>query len=530
MSKSPGFEAKLAEARPTFEDFFGTEHARLFGALCFVTGDRDEAEEIMQDAFLRLWERWDQLRLDDASAYLFRTAMNVFRNRYRRTAHSLRKTLAIAPSDDAFETVDDRDLVVRTLRDLTADQRAAVLLTGYVGLTSEEAGQMLGMRPSTVRTLATRARAAIRERVGEDPMIDERQVFERVMRGFVPPDDSLERFRRRDRKRRNQRIAAGVVGIAAFVAAVWIATSVASLDRSEKSVVPAGTGPVQTGPVETGPTETRPVAETGPTETGPAESAPVPALASGAPHVVRQGRCSDAAKSQLALTDLGRRILVRFELHRSPVGTPGGSRSITAGASWVPTLFWPSQASGSRATAVTSRSSCLPQTGFILGRAEDSDVLPTGSRRGPRICRRISSAGCGPESGDRPCRRPGSNRIIDRRQAVAASPSSPSRRQPGARAARRAGGLRLPSTLPLLCVHNRPLKCSCSTMEMPLRGVPADRGAHVQSEPRTFEAFYWSVHRPLFGALRVITGNRTDAEDISQRRSSVSGSAGNGWH
>ena len=37
-------------------------------------------------------------------------------------------------------------------------------------------------------------------------------------------------------------------------------------------------------------------------------------------------------------------------------------------------------------------------------------------------------------------------------------------------------------------------------MEMPLRGVPADRGAHVQSEPRTFEAFYWSVHRPLFGA------------------------------
>jgi RNA polymerase sigma-70 factor (ECF subfamily) len=160
-------EAKVAEARPTFEDFFVTEHARLFGALCFVTGDRDEAEEIMQDAFLRLWERWDRLRLDDAPAYLFRTAINVFRNRYRRASLSLRKTLAIAPSEDAFATVDDRDLVVRTLRDLTADQRAAVLLTGYVGLTSEEAGQMLGMRPSTVRTLATRARAAIRERAGE---------------------------------------------------------------------------------------------------------------------------------------------------------------------------------------------------------------------------------------------------------------------------------------------------------------------------------------------------------------------------
>lgn len=162
-------ETDLAEARPTFEEFFGTEHTRLFAALCFITGDRDEAEEIMQDAFLRLWERWDRLRLDDAPAYLFRTAMNVFRNRYRRTALSLRKNLAIAPSTDAFATVDDRDLVVRSLRDLTADQRAAVLLTGYVGLSSEEAGQMLGMRPSTVRTLATRARAAIRERAGETP-------------------------------------------------------------------------------------------------------------------------------------------------------------------------------------------------------------------------------------------------------------------------------------------------------------------------------------------------------------------------
>lgn len=167
VSGPQAVKAREAEARLTFEEFFETEHARLFGALCFITGDRDEAEEIMQDAFLRLLERWDQLRVDDASAYLFRTAMNVFRNRYRRTLLSLRKSLAIAPSDDAFATVDDRDLVVRALRDLTGDQRAALVLMGYVGLTSEEAGQMLGIRASTVRTLATRARASIRQRTGE---------------------------------------------------------------------------------------------------------------------------------------------------------------------------------------------------------------------------------------------------------------------------------------------------------------------------------------------------------------------------
>ncbi len=160
-------ETTVTEAPRRFEDFFDAEHGRLFGALCFVTGDRHEAEEIMQDAFLRMWERWDAVRFDDPSAYLFRTAMNVFRNRYRRSVLGLRKTLSIAPSDDAFENVDDRDLVVRSLRELTPDQRAALLLTAYVGLSSEDAGRMLGMRAGTVRTLATRARAALREKAGD---------------------------------------------------------------------------------------------------------------------------------------------------------------------------------------------------------------------------------------------------------------------------------------------------------------------------------------------------------------------------
>jgi hypothetical protein len=81
--------------------------------------------------------------------------------------------------------------------------------------------------------------------------------LERVSRpaGFTVDDVR----RRRDRKRRNQRITAGVVGIAVFVAAVWIVRDVALLDRGETSVIPGGsstTGPAETGPAETGPAET----------------------------------------------------------------------------------------------------------------------------------------------------------------------------------------------------------------------------------------------------------------------------------
>jgi hypothetical protein len=93
-------------------------------------------------------------------------------------------------------------------------------------------------------------------------MSEIRTLLERKRDKLHAPPGSFERLvHRRDRKRRNQRIAAGAVGIAVFVAAVWIVTNVGSLDRSETSVVPGGgvTGPAETGPVETGPAVMGPV-------------------------------------------------------------------------------------------------------------------------------------------------------------------------------------------------------------------------------------------------------------------------------
>src|SRR5712691_1505391 len=75
----------LAEVPLNFEEFFQDHHARLFAALCLTTGSRDESEEIMQDAFLKIWERWDRVsRMDAPVGFLYRTAMNTFLKRYRR--------------------------------------------------------------------------------------------------------------------------------------------------------------------------------------------------------------------------------------------------------------------------------------------------------------------------------------------------------------------------------------------------------------------------------------------------------------
>jgi RNA polymerase sigma-70 factor (ECF subfamily) len=162
-------EGAVAEHSASFEDFFHVEHARLFRALCLVTGSRQEAEEIAQDSFLKLWERWDRASdIDDRTAYLYRTAMNAFRSRYRSTMRAVKRAMAVAPvPDDAFAAVENRDVVIRALRGLIPQQRAAIVLTALLGYSSEEAGQMLGIKASTVRALSTRARTAMRERVGE---------------------------------------------------------------------------------------------------------------------------------------------------------------------------------------------------------------------------------------------------------------------------------------------------------------------------------------------------------------------------
>jgi RNA polymerase sigma factor (sigma-70 family) len=146
-----------------FEAFYEAESQTLFRRLWLIAGNRSEAEEIMQDAFLRLLERWDRIdQLKDPTAYLYRTAMNVFRRRYRRSALAIRKTFAPDTGHDEFAAADARDAVLRALATLSPRQRAALVLIELEGMSSQEAGEALGIKASTVRALATQGRAAFR--------------------------------------------------------------------------------------------------------------------------------------------------------------------------------------------------------------------------------------------------------------------------------------------------------------------------------------------------------------------------------
>jgi RNA polymerase sigma factor (sigma-70 family) len=165
-----GSTSPTTDSSEDFEVFYQRHRIRLFRALVVVTRDVHAAEELAQDSFVRLWERWDRVRrLDDPVGYLYRTAMNGWFQIHRRAARAARRAVHSGQVVDPLAAVEARDLLARRLLELPARQRAALVLTEYLGHDSAEAGRTLGIRPGTVRRLASKGKAALRAQDGERP-------------------------------------------------------------------------------------------------------------------------------------------------------------------------------------------------------------------------------------------------------------------------------------------------------------------------------------------------------------------------
>jgi RNA polymerase sigma-70 factor (ECF subfamily) len=153
----------VQESPPDFRTFFEDEHRGLLKALHFVTGDRAEAADLMQEAFVKVWELWGRIdTIKDPRAYLFRVAFNGSKMRARSAALAAKHAVPFVAVRDAYDDIDLREDVRRMLQSLTPRQRTALVLVDLYGYGSEDAAEIMGVRPSTVRALATQGRAALR--------------------------------------------------------------------------------------------------------------------------------------------------------------------------------------------------------------------------------------------------------------------------------------------------------------------------------------------------------------------------------
>lgn len=122
----------------------------------------------MQEAFARTWERWDRVRrMENPAGYVYRIGVNHLsgvRRRLLRVASASR--LVPHREVEPFAEADERDAVVRALRSITPRQRAAIVLTEYLGYEAASAASIIRVKPVTIRVLCSQARAALHRSLG----------------------------------------------------------------------------------------------------------------------------------------------------------------------------------------------------------------------------------------------------------------------------------------------------------------------------------------------------------------------------
>ena len=139
--------------------------ARIF------TDDRNAAEDLVQEAFIRLQRSAHRLRdHDKAAPYLRSIVLNLARDHNRRGLMSLRHTETAVPQEDAsveaeVVAAENQREVIAALLELPGRQRDCLVLRFYLDLTERECAETLGISSNSVKTHCRRGLAALEKRL-----------------------------------------------------------------------------------------------------------------------------------------------------------------------------------------------------------------------------------------------------------------------------------------------------------------------------------------------------------------------------
>jgi RNA polymerase sigma-70 factor (sigma-E family) len=145
----------------TFEDVYRTDYDRMVRVAYMLSGSNEVAEDIVQDAFVQLYSRFD--RLADPVPYLYRTVVNGCRLRHRRQRVVERLRHLTTRSDQTTEQSSAIDGTWSALDRLPPRRRAVVVLRYYADLPLAEIAEVLGCKIGTVKSMLHRALAELKE-------------------------------------------------------------------------------------------------------------------------------------------------------------------------------------------------------------------------------------------------------------------------------------------------------------------------------------------------------------------------------
>ena len=153
---------RVGAPAPEFLALYEERRAPMVRAARALVGSHEVAEEIVQEAFIRLNAAW--ARAENPPAFLHRIVVNLAKNHLRRADLERARTLRVRAEPSAEPTA-EYDEMWAALESLAPKYRIALVLRYYEDLSVDQIADVMGIRPGTVKSLIHRGLAQLEKRV-----------------------------------------------------------------------------------------------------------------------------------------------------------------------------------------------------------------------------------------------------------------------------------------------------------------------------------------------------------------------------
>ena len=146
-----------------FDDFYAASFQRITGQVYAMIGNRDEAQECVQEAFVRAWAHRRKLeKSEHPEAWVRTTAYRLAVSRWRRTVRSRRPAdRAVGPAFESAAPSEAHVALVAALKQLPEAQRQALVLHHIADLPVHDVALEVGVPEGTIKARLSRGRAAL---------------------------------------------------------------------------------------------------------------------------------------------------------------------------------------------------------------------------------------------------------------------------------------------------------------------------------------------------------------------------------